>query len=77
MKTMYIRVKVTPNAKKETVVQSSDSTFTICVKEPAERNQANKRVRELLMAKLGLSKGEIKLISGHQSSHKTFSVSTG
>ena len=45
---MYIKVKVTAGAKKEMIIKKSEDHFDISVKEPAERNLANKRVIELV-----------------------------
>ncbi len=71
---MYIRVNATPGAKKEKITRVSEERFDIAVKEPAERNLANERIKELLMLEFGLKKGDIRLISGHRSPHKIFSI---
>ncbi len=73
---MHIKVKVTPDSKKERVIKESDISYKIQVKEPAERNMANTRVRQLLADELGLQKGKVKIISGHRSLSKMFSVET-
>ena len=44
---MYIRVKVSPSAKKEIFKQINEDHFEVSVKEKAERNLANNRVIEL------------------------------
>jgi uncharacterized protein YggU (UPF0235/DUF167 family) len=71
---MYIRVEAKPKSKKESVIQTDEKTYTISVKEPAQRNLANERIRELLAEELGVSKGKIKLISGHRSPRKIFTI---
>lgn len=71
---MYIRVNATPGAKKELVTKIAPDRYVICVKEPAERNLANGRVRELLARELGLPVTALKIISGHRSPHKIFSA---
>lgn len=71
---MYIRVNATPGAKKEKITRISAEHFDIAVREPAERNLANERIKELVMLEFGLKKGDIRLISGHRSPHKIFSI---
>ncbi|PIR37918.1 MAG: hypothetical protein COV34_02410 [Candidatus Zambryskibacteria bacterium CG10_big_fil_rev_8_21_14_0_10_42_12] len=71
---MYIRVKVTPGAKKEEITQISELVYEIKVKEKAERNQANQRVIDIIAHIFGKSAGSIKLVSGHHSRTKMFSV---
>jgi len=71
---MYIRVSVIPNAKKERIKTISDTRFEMQVKEPAERNLANKRVRTLLAETLGVSVGKVQLVTGHRSPVKMFAV---
>lgn len=71
---MYIRINATPGAKKEQFKQVAPDRYHIHVKEPAERNMANNRIRELLARELGLTEGVVKLISGHRSPHKIFSI---
>ncbi len=71
---MYIKVKVTPDAKKEKLTKETDTLYRIQVREPAERNLANDRAREMLAAALGLKKGQVRLVSGHRSPSKVFDV---
>lgn len=46
----------------------------VWVKAPAERNLANTRVRELVAAHLRVPLAHVRLISGHTSPSKLFSV---
>lgn len=71
---MYIKVRVVAGAKKEKFEQVSKDHFKISVKEKAERNMANDRLRELLSEHFSIGKGKIRLISGHHSPSKIFSV---
>lgn len=71
---MYVKVHAIPGAKKEMVEKENDMTYQISVKEPAERNLANGRIRELLCHEFGLEKGKVRLISGHRSPSKIFDV---
>ena len=70
----YARVQVTPSAKKESVIALDDKTYAIAVREPAERNLANTRVREVLAAHLDLPLGKVRLVSGHRSPRKIFDI---
>ncbi len=71
---MYIRVAVWPGSKKEEVKKTKENYFEIRVKEPAERNLANKRLKEILAQEFEVSTGSVRLVSGHQSSRKIFSL---
>ena len=71
---MYIRVHVTPGARKERILKESDDTFRISVKEPRERNMANGRIREILCAEYSVPLSRVKLLTGHHSSSKLYSV---
>ena len=69
-KIMYIRVKVTPSAKKEILKQINEDHFEISVKEKAERNLANDRVLFLIANHYNLSKNKVRIINGHRSPTK-------
>ncbi len=71
---MYIKVHVVAGARKERVTKESDTEFHIHVKEPAERNMANKRVREILAWELGISPVKVKMLTGHRSPSKVYTV---
>jgi uncharacterized protein YggU (UPF0235/DUF167 family) len=69
---MLIKVKVTADARAEKVVQKSDDLLLVSVRQSAERNQANKRVLELLRA---LYPGKlIKIVHGQRSPGKIVEV---
>jgi len=71
---MYIKVRVTAGAKREAITKVSKSSYKISVKEPVERNLANKRVVELIAKELKLPVGKVRIINGHQSPSKMLSV---
>lgn len=73
---MYIRVQVKPGAKKESVIQTDDKTYSIAVREPATQNLANMRVREVLANLLGVKLATVRMISGHRSPRKIFDIGT-
>jgi uncharacterized protein YggU (UPF0235/DUF167 family) len=71
---MYIRVTVTPSAKKELFKERREGEFEISVREKAERNLANIRVLELVAEHFNVSRGSVKIVAGHRSSKKILSV---
>ncbi|MBI3632464.1 MAG: DUF167 domain-containing protein [Candidatus Vogelbacteria bacterium] len=71
---MYIKVKVTPGSKKELFLKIKGVYFEVSVREKAERNMANKRVKELLASHFGLPVNGVSLISGHHSRNKIFNI---
>jgi hypothetical protein len=71
---MYIRVHAFPGARKERVVRDDEGVYTIAVKEPAERNMANTRIREILANELGVPLQEVRILTGHRSPSKLFVV---
>ncbi len=71
----FIKVFVTPSAKKELVEEKSEGVLAISVKEPAERNLANTRVREIVAARLGVLLGKVRILAGHHSRSKMISIS--
>lgn len=71
---MFIKVKVLVSAKKEKIIKKSEDTYMISVKEPAERNLANKRICGLMALSFGVSSQNVRIISGHQTSNKILSI---
>lgn len=71
---MFVHVTVTPGAKKERVTKSASGRYTIEVREEAERNLANERVRVLVARECGVVVGAVRIIAGHRSRTKVMSV---
>lgn len=71
---MYIKVHALPGAKKERITKKSETLFYISVKEPAERNMANARIREILATEFAVTLSQIKLLTGHHSCGKMYSI---
>ncbi len=71
---MYIKVLVVPSAKEESLKQVSFDSFEISVREKPERNMANKRVLEVLKTRFAGKRTIVKIVSGHISRSKIFSV---
>lgn len=70
---MYIRVFVTPGAKREKVDENGD-TLRISVREPATGNRANDRVRELIALRFEQPIGKVRILTGHRSRVKMISI---
>ncbi len=71
---MYIKVRVKVGVKKESFEKIKKDFFEISIREKAERNMANDRLRKLISEHFSLPLGKIRLISGHHSPSKIFSV---
>jgi len=71
---MYVKVKVTANAKKEVFEIISKDYFKISVREKALQNMANNRIKIILLDHFNLIKGKVRLISGHHSQNKIYAV---
>lgn len=69
---MYIKIKVTPDAREEKVEKIADDSLKIWVKVPAENNAANSRVLELVRELY--PNQSVKIISGHHSPSKIVSI---
>jgi uncharacterized protein YggU (UPF0235/DUF167 family) len=72
---MYIKVFVTPGAKKEKV-EEKDETLLISVREPASGNRANNRVRQIIADKTGVPFGKVRILTGHRARGKMISISS-
>ncbi|MFA6519513.1 MAG: DUF167 domain-containing protein [Candidatus Paceibacterota bacterium] len=72
---MFIKVFVTPGAKKEKIEEKGD-TLRISVREPATQNLANTRVRELVAERFKAPLGKVRILTGHRSRAKMISVTT-
>lgn len=71
---MYIKVHVTPGAKKESITKDSNDVYSISVKEPAKQNQANRRVIDLLAEMFSCNSSQVRMVTGHRSRSKMFSI---
>ncbi|MHB1163030.1 MAG: DUF167 domain-containing protein [Minisyncoccota bacterium] len=70
---MYIKVFVTPGAKREKVEETGE-TLLIAVREPAMGNRANDRVREIVAMRLHVPLGKVRILTGHRSRAKMLSI---
>jgi uncharacterized protein YggU (UPF0235/DUF167 family) len=69
---MYIKVRVKADSRAESVVKESYDHYVISVREKAERNQANKRIIEIL--KSMFPDHQIRIIHGHKGPSKLIAV---
>lgn len=69
-----IRVTAFPESKKEKIIQLENGSLEIYVKEPAQRNLANTRVRECVAAHVGVPVARIAIQSGHRARKKALII---
>lgn len=72
--TIFVKVKVIADAKKEVVESLGDDSYSISVKEKAERNEANVRVRELIANEYRVLPHKVRILTGHHSPSKICTV---
>ncbi|MEN9582459.1 MAG: hypothetical protein RL641_413 [Candidatus Parcubacteria bacterium] len=71
---MYVRVSVLPGSKKEKVLQEKGDSFIVHVKEKAEQNMANNRMKELIALHFCIRVADIRIIHGHHDRTKLLSL---
>jgi len=70
---MRIQVRVRPNSRTEEVSQEGDG-FIVKVKEPPREGKANQAVIKLLAQHFGVSKSQVRILSGLRSGKKVIEV---
>ena len=71
---MKIYVTAKPKKKKEFVEQTDATHYTVSVKEPAQKGQANHAIVLSLSKYFNVPRSQIILVSGKTSKHKIFRV---
>lgn len=71
---MYIRVKVTAGAKHDQVQIIGPNRFEIHVKEPAEQNRANDKVRALIAKQFQVEVDKVRILNGHHHPVKLLAI---
>ncbi len=71
---MYVKIRVQTEAKREEIRQIKPDHFEVSVKEPAKQNLANKRAMELVALHFKIPVKKVKIVSGHHSPSKIFSI---
>lgn len=73
---MFIRIYATPDAKREELTKESEEAWRISVREPAQGNLANDRIRALVAREFGVSSASVRILTGHRARSKLISVDT-
>ncbi len=71
---MLIRVKVFSGSKKEEVIEKSENSFEVKIREKPERGEANKRLVLVLASYFKIPKSKIRLIKGFKQRTKIFEI---
>ncbi|MDQ5949990.1 MAG: hypothetical protein QG563_497 [Patescibacteria group bacterium] len=71
---MRIRVKVTPNAKQESLYEKSTGVFLISVREDRENGMANDKVKELIAEHYSVPYKAVRVAQGATSSSKIIEI---
>ncbi|OHA59372.1 MAG: hypothetical protein A2607_00230 [Candidatus Vogelbacteria bacterium RIFOXYD1_FULL_42_15] len=71
---MYLKIRAVPEAKEDKIEKISTDTWRVWVQVPAERNLANQGIIKLVAHELGLKDDQIRIVSGHHSPSKIFSL---
>ena len=69
-----VRVAVHPDARREYIKEGKRDAFDIAVKEPAEGNRANARVRELIAHYFSVPLKKVRIVAGHKRPRKRLTV---
>jgi hypothetical protein len=71
---MFIKVKVIPSSKVESITPKKEDSFEICVREDPIQGMASMRVIEILAEHLHLKKEKVRLIRGFKKRNKIFEI---
>jgi uncharacterized protein YggU (UPF0235/DUF167 family) len=71
---VHIKVRVSVETKKDEVAELAPDTLIVSVRAKPERNQANRRVIELVAEHLGVAVGQIRIIHGHHNPAKILEI---
>ncbi len=72
---MIIRVKVQARSSQEKIEETGVDEYKIWVAAPPTENQANEAVIEILADYFNTAESNIRIMSGHKSSHKLIEIS--
>lgn len=71
---MLIHIKIHPESKADSIEAKNDNSFVVKVREKAERNAANRKLRELLSQHFKVDLGKVKIITGHHAPSKIVEI---
>jgi hypothetical protein len=74
MKDKFIKVRVLPNSKHESVGKMSDGRIKVKISKSPEGGKANEQLVEVLGKYLGKDSQKIKIIKGQQSKDKLIKI---
>lgn len=72
---MEVRVKVTVNARKESLKEGKDGRLIVALRAPREEGKANARLIEVLAEYYAVPVHRVRIMRGHQQSTKIVFVS--
>lgn len=73
-KMIKISVKVKTRAKEERVERSGENSFSVWVKEPAEKGRANKAVAQALARHFKVPRENARIVAGQRSRQKVVEI---
>lgn len=71
---MLVSVRVRAGARKESVEKTGDNRYRIAVREEAEGNRANDRVRTLIALEYAVPTTRVRIVKGHHSPGKVMEI---
>lgn len=71
---MKITVKVKPNSRENSLVETGINTFSAKVSLPPEKGKANEKVIELVSKHFKVPKSSVCILKGHSSSVKLLEI---
>jgi uncharacterized protein len=71
---MKLKIKARPSSYEEKVEQIAEGQYSVSVKEPPVRGLANQAIINALAEYFGVSKSQIKIISGWTSKQKLIEI---
>ena len=71
-----IEIYVLPNSSKNEVVGKYNQMLKIKIKAPAENSKANNALKKVLSEYLGVKEGDVSILKGLLSRHKTVLISS-
>ena len=70
----YLKVKITPNARMNKILEYKEDILRISIKKPPDNNQANKELIKFLAKELKIAPSNIEIISGQTSRQKKLAI---
>jgi uncharacterized protein YggU (UPF0235/DUF167 family) len=71
---MLIHIKIHPESKEDSVEMKSEYSLIVKVREKAEKNAANIKMRSLLAGHFAVDLGKVKIITGHHAPSKIIEI---